>query len=852
MTKNKLFIMLTILILFSFCQLTEAAAQQLIKIGVYSWESNQPNTSSPGEAGCNLDYLQQIAAYNNWKCQFVYTPNLKTALNALAKGEVDLVSPVTLKPELTRQFTYTSLPLGTSYEILVTNNYSSLNYEDFEQFGNIKIGYLKPDFKNEEFFTYAKQHNFQPDLLSFYRLAELRKALDNGRVQAIIINALNMKKTDRILGELGPTPFYCLVQKNNLLLKKQLDDAIAQIKINSPIQENYIFNKYYKMIKAKPYSKKELDFIKNCPPIRIACMSDTRPVSYLDGKKHLKGITIDILKYIEKESGLTFNYLIMPQGKIPHNFIQTGQTDFVAGVLWSPNRINNTHFILTNPYLESNLVMVQKKGRTFSADLNLKIAIPENFIMAVQYVESNYPEFSIQKYATTEECLKAVIKDKADLAIQNTLIIEELLSHSKYRKLALIPQTGSKEFFSLMGSSITDPLLVSILNKAISHIPENYINQSIINNTAAQKKQMTFNYFIEEYGKKIFFIICILSLVIAILFYALEQRKENLRLVKTNKQILNTLVDLTEQKRVLEEITAEKELYQLTIRSSKDIIFDLDFANQKTMFSNKFAKKFGWKIKEWESAEQLLEKQSVHPEDIKAITDLQSDILNKQLPNASLRIRIKKADDSYLWCEVNMALLYKENKLVRIIGKIVDIDSQVKKYNELEALSQKDDLTGLFNKKTFQSKIEDILKADSYNNYALIFMDLDNFKLINDTLGHLKGDECLTQTADKLRLIFNEDNNLIARFGGDEFCVFLHDIEKSLLEKKAVNIAQLMHCSYADDEDPDKQVELSASIGIYCSSRHDLSFADILDNGDKALYEAKNTGKNNIIFKYDE
>lgn len=852
MAKKNFFIILTILMLFSFCKLAEASAPQTIKLGLYSWENQQLNNSAHTGTDCNLDYLQQIAAYNHWKYQFVYTPNQQTALSLLSRGEVDLVSPVTLNMDLTRRFTYTSLPLGTSYEILVTNKYSSLNYEDFEQFSKITIGYLKPDFQSEQFFTYAKQNKFQPNLMAFQTLNELRKALDNGRVQAIIINALNMKKTDRILGEFGPTPFYCLVQKNNLLLKEQLDDAIAQIKINSPIQENYIFNKYYKFIKTKPYSKKELDFIKNCPPIRIACMIDARPMAYLNKQNHLTGITIDILKYIEKESGLTFNYLVMPQGKIPHNFIQTGQTDFIAGVLWAPNRISSTYFTLTDPYLESNLVMVQKKGTTFSADLDLKIAIPENFIMAVQYVESNYPKFSIQKYSTTEECLKAVIKDKADLAIQNTLIIEELLSHSKYRNLSIIPQTGSKEFFSLMGSSITDPLLVSILNKAISHIPENYINQSIINNTAAQKKQMTFNYFIEEYGKKILFIICILSLVMAILFYALEQRKENLRLVKTNKQILNTLVDLTEQKKVLEEITTEKELYQLTIQSSKDIIFDLDFANQKTMFSNKFAKKFGWKIKEWESAEQLLEKQAVHPDDIKAITELQSDILNKQLPNASLRVRIKKADDSYLWCEVNMALLYKENKLVRIIGKIVDIDSQVKKYNELEALSQKDDLTGLFNKKTFQSKVEDILKTDSYNNYALLFMDLDNFKMINDTLGHLIGDECLTQTADKLRLVFNDDNDLIARFGGDEFCVFLHDIEKSLLEKKAVNIAQLMHCSYADKEDQDKQVELSASIGIYHSSRHDLSFVDIVDKGDKALYEAKNTGKNNIIFKYDE
>lgn len=107
-----------------------------------------------------------------------------------------------------------------------------------------------------------------------------------------------------------------------------------------------------------------------------------------------------------------------------------------------------------------------------------------------------------------------------------------------------------------------------------------------------------------------------------------------------------------------------------------------------------------------------------------------------------------------------------------MIGKITDINHIVKEHSLLKLRSEYDQLTQIYNKSTFYEKVKNYIIDNKNDNCMLIFIDLDNFKAINDNLGHMVGDEVLKDTANKICDVFNGTDVIISRFGGDEFCVF--------------------------------------------------------------------------------
>ncbi len=160
----------------------------------------------------------------------------------------------------------------------------------------------------------------------------------------------------------------------------------------------------------------------------------------------------------------------------------------------------------------------------------------------------------------------------------------------------------------------------------------------------------------------------------------------------------------------------------------------------------------------------------------------------------------------------------------------------LKKYNKkLEELSNTDSLTKLYNRR----KIDEILHNLKNKKFSLILLDIDNFKNINDTYGHLKGDEILIKLANLLKLNLNS-NDEIGRWGGEEFLI----ICKNTSEEQALIIAQRLREIIENYNFGLSKI--NASFGI-CEATKDLQIKDILTNTDKALYKAKENGRNQAV-----
>ncbi len=182
---------------------------------------------------------------------------------------------------------------------------------------------------------------------------------------------------------------------------------------------------------------------------------------------------------------------------------------------------------------------------------------------------------------------------------------------------------------------------------------------------------------------------------------------------------------------------------------------------------------------------------------------------------------------------------FKENVVKARVRSYIQLYDFIK---SAEDLSKKDGLSGLYNKKTTEELIiKNLTKVD---NGALMVIDVDNFKSINDTFGHLYGDMVIKQLASVLRSIFQK-SDILGRVGGDEFFVFLRNYnDKGVLDARANDICREFRKTY---EHNGQSVSISSSIGI-ATTDDSLDFEELYKKADVALYETKANGKNGFTF----
>lgn len=167
--------------------------------------------------------------------------------------------------------------------------------------------------------------------------------------------------------------------------------------------------------------------------------------------------------------------------------------------------------------------------------------------------------------------------------------------------------------------------------------------------------------------------------------------------------------------------------------------------------------------------------------------------------------------------------------------------------DELYHLAYHDPLTNLANRTKLKSQMEYIINNAQRNSlkFAVIFLDLDNFKLLNDTFGHLKGDEFLIEISSKFKNIIRT-NDIVARVGGDEFIMVLNDINDYLFIKRVCQkIIKIVHNSYTEDM---KSIDIGISIGISIYPENGQDVDKLISNADIAMYQAKINGKNRFEF----
>lgn len=313
-----------------------------------------------------------------------------------------------------------------------------------------------------------------------------------------------------------------------------------------------------------------------------------------------------------------------------------------------------------------------------------------------------------------------------------------------------------------------------------------------------------------------------------------------------------TMTDITEIEETLETLEGEYSYNKYVTSLIDESFFDCNLKTKTIKFSQNFVERF--------MIDEILPDYPESLIKLGIVDDDSIDIMENRFkftedhPEGELieeKIHYKTFMGKDVWFMDKYNIFYdSEGVPIRAIGKMTDITNQHNQIEELSKKAEKDLLTGLYNKITTEALIKDFMKTntDDEMQCALLIVDVDNFKSINDKFGHLYGDAVLGQLGEYLKPIFRS-NDVLGRIGGDEFFVFIKDFKVlDIVEKKANDICTLFKKTYVKEG---ISVQISSSIGIALYPEHGSTFEELYEKADTALYNSKSFGKNRFSL-YEE
>jgi diguanylate cyclase (GGDEF)-like protein/PAS domain S-box-containing protein len=299
----------------------------------------------------------------------------------------------------------------------------------------------------------------------------------------------------------------------------------------------------------------------------------------------------------------------------------------------------------------------------------------------------------------------------------------------------------------------------------------------------------------------------------------------------------------TEHQEAIESLSEREERYSLVVNSTNDGLWDWDLGTNQINFCYRWKKMIGYAQEEIGTSPQEWFKR-IHPDDVETVESEITAHLLGLTPQFQNEHRLRHRNDKYRWilCR-GMAIWETSREAYRMAGSITDITEQKEAEEQLLHNAYHDSLTGLPNRTLFMNKLKRALarisEGDDYL-FAILFLDLDRFKVINDSLGHHVGDQLLIALSKRLEAAIRP-GDMVARLGGDEFAIILDRIKS--INDATQAAARIQQDLIAPFKLSGHEVVISASIGISHSLVPYNSPEEFIRNADIAMYRAKEHGR---------
>lgn len=312
------------------------------------------------------------------------------------------------------------------------------------------------------------------------------------------------------------------------------------------------------------------------------------------------------------------------------------------------------------------------------------------------------------------------------------------------------------------------------------------------------------------------------------------------------------------------KVKKDEALWKLALDSAGDGVWDWNIQNNQARFSNSYQQLFGFSVDDINANLQNWYDR-IHPDDLASKKEAVNHHLLGKIDKYIHEHRVICKDKSVKWV-LSRGMVVERDKAgnpLRMVGTHVDITERKRNEHKHSNLAHFDALTNLPNRKLFNDRLKLALANAKRTKkmLAVLFIDLDLFKEINDQYGHKVGDMVLKKSAQRLLSCVRETDT-VARLGGDEFVILISNIESELDVHKVTD--KLLECAAKPIEivksnDTSQIIDLklrnlqvSASIGVAIYPQHGANEKTLIINADAAMYLAKKSGKNQVKFFDDQ
>ena len=296
---------------------------------------------------------------------------------------------------------------------------------------------------------------------------------------------------------------------------------------------------------------------------------------------------------------------------------------------------------------------------------------------------------------------------------------------------------------------------------------------------------------------------------------------------------------------LIDDIVVSEGRYRTIIEMSDNIIFEWNFKSNDVFFSNNFNKKFSYRAPSDHFGDSFLLKVKVHPEDNERYhKDLEK--LSKGEEFTGNEYRWKNIYGDYIWILLRTATIRdRDGNIAKIVGVIVDIDRAKKSEKLLTERASYDSLTGLYNRESIERTIDNEIELINVrkSEFAILFIDVDDFKIYNDKYSHATGDQVLKFVANTINFII-KGFGTAGRYGGDEFVACIRNVETNEPTRVARDILAGLKEGFTSDNGD--KLSVNASIGISVIKDASLHVDEIIGMADDAMYKIKKNGKSNF------
>ncbi|MCG8379069.1 MAG: EAL domain-containing protein, partial [Proteobacteria bacterium] len=312
------------------------------------------------------------------------------------------------------------------------------------------------------------------------------------------------------------------------------------------------------------------------------------------------------------------------------------------------------------------------------------------------------------------------------------------------------------------------------------------------------------------------------------------------------------MIDITAKKEFEQALQISEERFSLAMQGASDGLWDWDLKTDKVYFSPRWLSMLGYQEDEIKGELNSL-RNLLHPDDTEKTFRQVNDFQTGKIDTFSIEFRMQHKQDFYIHI-LSRAFGVKNNtgEIIRMVGTHTDISETTRLSRQLEYQASHDPLTSLVNRAEFERRLQRLIEEQSIQipGHAVCYLDLDNFKIINDTCGHLAGDAMLKQLSELLSTSVRSRDTL-ARLGGDEFAILMEHCslkQAYSVAEKILSIVQDFKFSWDGNK-----FTVGVSIGLVPIVETSGSVTDILSAADNACYMAKDAGRNCIhVFSPDD